>query len=91
LAIPIIRLFRFMGAMDTGTATWVMAVAVITMVGAEAAITVGDRTGRTKPREAALIGGLFSPHNPRTCIARLAPIALRPALSSAIVKAIRIK
>ena len=43
--MPITRLFSFMEAMDIGTATWVMAVAVIIMVGAEATITVGDKDG----------------------------------------------
>jgi hypothetical protein len=40
--MPIIRLFSFMEVMDIGTATWVMAVAVIIMVGEEATIMVGD-------------------------------------------------
>jgi hypothetical protein len=40
--MPIIRSFSFMEAMDIGTATWAAADAGITMVGAEAAITVGD-------------------------------------------------
>ncbi len=31
--------------MDIGTATWVMAVAVIITVGEEATITVGDKDG----------------------------------------------
>jgi len=43
-----------------GMVTWVMAVAVITMVGAEAIIAVDDdRLGRTNLRGAASIGGLF--------------------------------
>ena len=66
--MPIIRLFWFMEAMDIGTATWAMADADTTMAGAEAAITVGDKDNRTEPRETALIGGLFSPDNPKTCI-----------------------
>jgi hypothetical protein len=57
-----------MEAMDMGTATWAMADADTTMAGAEATITVGDKDDQTKPREAALIGGLFSLHNPKTCI-----------------------
>jgi hypothetical protein len=36
------RLFLFMADMDMGTATWAVAVAVITRVGAEATIAVGD-------------------------------------------------
>lgn len=58
--MPVVRSSLLVGAMDMGTATWVMAVAVITTAGAEATITVGDNQ-QAEPAflEAASLGGFF--------------------------------
>ena len=73
--MPITRLFSFMEAMDIGTATWVMAVAVIIMLGEEATITVGDKGGPDHTARGRLNWRSLCAHNQK-----LASISLKPTL-----------